>query len=174
MNLKPLKLAGVVSLIMGILFTITGGVVWGIVTSQLAAERITVSADAPFAAGSEVRGPISAFAQAEVINMHALKGSNGLTYAELGAAATQARNEATKATDAGDTAKAAELTAQAEEFTKQRTTAMNGSFLRASLFTSVLSYGVCLFAIGVGVTLIIVGWAFTKVAGSAKAARTSA
>ena len=44
---------------------------------------------------------------------------------------------------------------------------MNGSFLRASLFTSVLSYGVCLFAIGVGVTLIIFGWAFTKVAGEA-------
>ncbi|MBB1494332.1 hypothetical protein J4N02_12290 [Propioniciclava sp. MC1595] len=40
---------------------------------------------------------------------------------------------------------------------------MNGSFLRASLFTSVLSYGVCLFAIGVGLTLIILGWALNKV-----------
>ena len=42
---------------------------------------------------------------------------------------------------------------------------MNGSFLRASLFTSVLSYGVCLFAIGVGLTLIILGWALNKVGG---------
>ena len=40
---------------------------------------------------------------------------------------------------------------------------MNGSFLRASLFTSVLSYGVCLFAIGVGLTLIILGWALNQV-----------
>ncbi|MBK8461655.1 MAG: aromatic ring-opening dioxygenase LigA [Nigerium sp.] len=174
MNLKPLKFAGVVSLIMGVLFTITGGVVWGIVTSQLAAERITVSADAPFAGGSQVSGPISAFAQAEVINTHALKGSNGLTYAELGAAATAARNAATKATEAGDTAEAQAQTAKAEELTKQRTTAMNGSFLRASLFTSVLSYGVCLFAIGVGLTLIVFGWAFTKVASSASAARAAA
>lgn len=156
MNLKPLKFAGVVSLIMGILFTITGGVVWGLVTSQLAAEKITVSSDAPFAAGSPVQGPISAYAQAEVINKHALAGSEGMTYAELGAAATAAKN-------AGDTAKA-------DELTKQRTTAMNGSFLRASLFTSVLSYGVCLFAIGVGVTMIITGWAFTRVAGSAQRA----
>ena len=54
-------------------------------------------------------------------------------------------------------------TAKADELTKQRTSVMNGSFLRASLFTSVLSYGVCLFAIGVGLTLIILGWALNKV-----------
>ena len=46
---------------------------------------------------------------------------------------------------------------------------MNGSFLRASLFTSVLSFGVCLFAIGVGLTLLVIGWALTKV-GSHKVA----
>ena len=46
---------------------------------------------------------------------------------------------------------------------------MNGSFLRASLFTSVLSYGVCLFAIGVGVSLLVIGWALNKV-GSQKVA----
>ena len=160
MNLKPLKLAGVVSLIMGILFTVTGGVVWGVITSQLAAERITVSPDAPFSAGAQVRGPISAFAQAEVINMHALAGSEGLTYAELGAAASAAEK-------AGDTAKA-------EDLRKQRTSNMNASFLRASLFTSVLSYGVCLFAIGVGVMLIVFGWAFTRVAGEAAPAKAAA
>ena len=55
------------------------------------------------------------------------------------------------------------MSAEADELTKQRTSVMNGSFLRASLFTSVLSYGVCLFAIGVGLTLIILGWALNKV-----------
>ena len=149
MNLKPLKTAGVVSLIMGILFVLTGGIVWGVVTSQLAAERITVPQDAAFMQGATVQDPLSALAQADIINKHALAGSNGMTYAELGA-------EAAKARDAGDTAKA-------DELTKQRTSVMNGSFLRASLFTSVLSYGVCLFAIGVGLTLIILGWALNKV-----------
>ena len=145
MNTKPLKVAGLVSLIMGILFTLTGAITWGVITSQLASERITVPADAAFMQGQPVRDPISALAQADIINRHALKGSNGMTYAELGAAATAAKN-------AGDTAKADQLTAQ-------RTTVMNGSFLRASLFTSVLAYGVSLFAIGVGVMLIVLGWA---------------
>ena len=148
MNLKPLKTAGLVSLVMGILFVLTGGVVWGVITSQLAAERITTPKDA-FIAGAPVNNPLTALAQADIINKHALAGSNGMTYAELGA-------EATKAREAGDTAKA-------DELTKQRTSVMNGSFLRASLFTSVLSYGVCLFAIGVGLTLIILGWALNKV-----------
>ena len=148
MNLKPLKTAGLVSLVMGILFVLTGGIVWGVITSQLAAERITTPKDA-FIAGAPVNNPLTALAQADIINKHALAGSNGLTYAELGKAATEAKN-------AGDQAKA-------DELTKQRTSVMNGSFLRASLFTSVLSYGVCLFAIGVGLTLIILGWALNKV-----------
>lgn len=148
MNLKPLKTAGLVSLIMGILFALTGAVVWGVITSQLSAERITTPKDA-FIANAPVNNPLTALAQADIINQHALKGSNGMTYAELGA-------EANKAKEAGDQAKA-------DELTKQRTTVMNGSFLRASLFTSVLSYGVSLFAIGVGLTLIVLGWALNKV-----------
>lgn len=155
MNVKPFKIAGLVSIIIGLLFTLTGGVVWGVVSSQLAAEKITVPNDAHFMQGALVSGPVSALAQADIISTHALKASKGLTYSELGAAATAAKN-------AGDTAKADELNAQ-------RTTVMNGSFLRASLFTSVLSFGVCLFAIGVGLTLLVIGWALTKV-GSQKVA----
>jgi hypothetical protein len=36
---------------------------------------------------------------------------------------------------------------------------MNGSFLRSSLFTSVIAFGVALFAAGVGVLAIVIGWA---------------
>lgn len=159
MNTKPLKLAGLVSLIMGILFTLTGAVTWGVITSQLSSERITVPADAAFMQGAKVQDPLSALAQADIINTHALKASNGMTYAELGAAATAAKA-------AGDTAKADQLTAV-------RNTVMNGSFLRASLFTSVLSYGVSLFAIGVGMTLIIVGWALGAATKGAAAVRVT-
>lgn len=148
MNLKPVKMAGIVSMIMGILFTLTGGVVWSVVSSQLASEKITVPSDAAFMQGAAVAGPLSALAQADIIKTHALKSSGGMSYSELGAAATAAKK-------AGDTTKA-------DELTKQRTSAMNASFLRASLFTSVLSFGVCLMAIGVGLTLLVVGWALTK------------
>jgi len=159
MNLKPLKTAGLVSLIMGILFALTGAITWGVITSQLADERITTPGDA-FLPNVAVNNPIAALAQADIINKHALEGSEGRTYAELGTAAREA-------TAAGDTAKA-------EELSKQRTSVMNGSFLRASLFTSVLAYGVSLFAIGIGLTLIILGWALNKVGSQAVPVATGA
>ena len=151
MNTRPAKLAGIVSLVVGLLFVLTGMFTWGLITTQLTAERITVPADAQFAQGSQVAGPLSAYAQAQVINKHALAGSEGKTYAELGA-------EVRKATEAGDTERAAELS-------QQRTSAMNGSFLRASLFTSILAYGVSLMAIGLGLVLAVIGWALLKLHG---------
>ncbi|MEZ7898527.1 MAG: hypothetical protein QMB98_06905 [Flaviflexus sp.] len=137
------KITGIVTLIFGVLFVGTGGVAWGLVTSQLKAEDITVSADASMFGGKQVGGPLTAYAQAEVINKHALAISGGETYATLGALANQAEED-------GDTDAAAEYQAQ-------RTTMMNASFLRSSLFTSVLAYGVSLFAIGVGVWMLLMG-----------------
>lgn len=143
MNTKLGKITGVITLIFGILFLGAGGAAWFVVTDQLKAEDITVSADADFAAGKQVSGPISAFAQAQVIQKHALAISGGETYATLGALAGEAE-------DAGDEELAAEYNAK-------RTTMMNASFLRSSLFTSVLSYGVALFAVGVGVWMLLMG-----------------
>lgn len=168
MNLKPLKTAGLVSLIMGILFALTGAVTWGVITAQLADENITTPGDA-FLPNTAVNNPLAALAQADIINKHALAGSDGKTYAELGALAGKARAAAEEAEKAGDNAKKEAELAQADEFTKQRTTVMNGSFLRASLFTSVLAYGVSLFAIGVGLTLVVLGWALNKVGSQAVA-----
>lgn len=97
--------------------------------SNLKAEKITVSGDASCAAGQDVNGPISAFCMAQVIDHHALAATGGKTYAEL---------------DKDD---------------PLRATAMNASFLRASLFTSVVAYGVAAFAIGMGIVLILLGLA---------------
>lgn len=119
-------------------------------TNQLAAEKITVPADSALLPGDDVNGPFSAYAQAEIIKKHALAGSDGKTYAELGSLATQAKNS-------GD----AELAAK---YTAQRATVMNASFLRSSLFTSVLAYGVCFMAMGLGLMLALLGWALTRIA----------
>lgn len=120
---------GLVIAILGAIFIVAGGVTWGMVSSKLAAERITVSGDAPMFAGSIVSDPFSAYVQADVISKHALDATNGKTYAEL---------------DRED---------------PLRATAMNASFLRASLFTSVIAFGVAAFAIGVGVLAVLIGWA---------------
>lgn len=126
------KVLGILAVIAGLLMVVAGGVTWGAVSSNLAAERITVAEDARWFAGQSVNTPWAAFAQADIINHHALDSSGGKTYAEL---------------DREDPVRA---------------TMMNASFLRASLFTSVVAFGVAFFAIGVGVVSVIVGWALIK------------
>ncbi|WP_066464866.1 hypothetical protein [Sanguibacter suarezii] len=152
---KPVAIIGILSMIAGLVLIIAGGVVWGVITSQLKAEEITVSAvteENPGAlAGKPVAGPFTAFAQANAINEHALAGSGGLTYAELGAKVTELKA-------AGTDANAEEI----EELTAQRATVMNGSFLRASLFTSVVSYGVSALVMGLGVMFILIGWSLRE------------
>jgi len=146
----PARIVGILCIIFGVIAIVGGVATWVLVTNQLAAEKITVSSDSAIMPGAPVNSPITAYAQAEVINKHALEGSGGLTYAELG-------SEISKAKAAGDTAKAEELTAQ-------RTSAMNASFLRASLFTSVVAYGVALLVFGLGLMFILVGWALGSLA----------
>lgn len=153
-SLGLVKLTGIFALVAGIVMIVAGGVVWGMVTSQLKDENITVPGDAKFAAGSQVAGPISAFAQADIINVHALAGSEG-TYAELGAMVNEAR-------DAGDDELADELQAQ-------RNSMMNASFLRASLFTSVVAYGVSALVIGLGAMFILVGISLNRIASTVAA-----
>ncbi|WP_454085414.1 aromatic ring-opening dioxygenase LigA [Georgenia sp. Marseille-Q6866] len=144
------RIAGLLAIVAGAIFIIAGGVTWGMVTSQLKAENITVPEDAAFLAGAEVQGPFSAYAQADIINTHALHATNGATYAELGALAGEAEA-------AGDTEAAA-------EFQAQRETIMNASFLRASLFTSVVSYGVAALVIGLGALLVVIGLGMNQLA----------
>jgi hypothetical protein len=129
----PLRVMSIIVIAAGALLVIAGVVTWFVVRDQLADEQIVVSEDAPFLGGDEVDGPFSAYAEAEAINDHALEASGGLTYAEL------------------------------ERDDPTRETVMTASFLRASLFTSVVSFGVAFFAFGVGIILILVGWALLHI-----------
>jgi hypothetical protein len=129
----PLRVLSVIVIVAGALLMVAGVITWFVVRDQLADEKIVVSEDAPFLGGDEVDGPFSAYAEAEAINDHALEASGGLTYAEL------------------------------DQDDPTRDTVMTASFLRASLFTSVVSFGVAVFAFGVGIVLILVGWALHRV-----------
>lgn len=131
---RLVRTLGIIVIIGGLILAIGGATTWGLVQSQLSAENITVAEDADFLAGDEVNGPFSAYSQAEIINKHALEASGGKTYAEL------AQDDPTRAT------------------------VMNASFLRASLFTSVVSFGVAAMAMGLGVLFLLVGYALMKVA----------
>jgi hypothetical protein len=127
----------IVVAVIGVVMVVAGAVTWYMVTDQLSAENITVSDDADFLAGDDVNGPFSAYAQAEVINKHALEATGGKTYAEL------------------------------EQDDPVREVAMSASFLRASLFTSVVAYGVAFMAMGLGVTLFLIALALLSIGKSA-------
>ncbi len=121
------KVASLASIIAGIVMIVAGVVTWIVVSNTLADQRITVSDDASCAAGDQVNGPISAYCQADVIDKHTMEATGGKTYAEL------------------------------ERDDPVRETAMTSSFLQASLFTSVVAFGVAFMAGGVGLMFIIIG-----------------
>ena len=143
-KLGLVKAAGIFGIVVGALFIIVGIVAWVLVTAQLTAENITIPDDAAAFQGQQVTGPLTAYVQADIINHHALEASGGKTYAEL------------------------------EQDDPVRATVMQASFLRASLFTSVVAYGVSLFAAGVGVVLIAFGWAIHRLANTPVVVRRSA
>jgi len=138
------RTSGIILMIIGLAFIVAGGITWFVVQDQLAAEKIVVSDDADMLAGDEVNGPFSAYAQAQVINEHALESTGGKTYAEL---------------DRDDPA---------------RQTAMQASFLRASLFTSVVAFGVAAMAVVLGIALILIGASLRSLARVAHRAAVAA
>ena len=125
---KAPAIAAIITMIAGIILMVAGAGTWFTVQGNLADERITVSDDSPRYAGDQVDGPFTAFQEAQMIEKHYLESTGGKTYAELD------REDPT------------------------RETAMTASFLRASLFTSVVSFGVAAMAFGLGLVLLIAGY----------------
>src|SRR5436189_4403524 len=80
---RVLRTLGIVVIVAGLLFAVAGVVTWFVVKDQLADEHITVSEDAEHFGGDAVDGPLTAYAQANVIEKHGLAASDGLTYAQL-------------------------------------------------------------------------------------------
>ena len=131
------RVLAIIVAVVGAVMVVAGGVTWFMVQDQLSDAQIVVAEDADFLAGDKVDGPFSAYAQAQIIDKHALEATGGKTYAEL---------------DRED---------------PLRETAMSASFLRASLFTSVVAFGVAAMAMGLGVTLILIAMALLSVARAA-------
>lgn len=104
-----------------------GGLVSYTMVSTTLAEERITVSEDACLGGSEVAGPFTAYCEAMIIEQHALDATGGKTYAEL---------------DRED---------------PLRAVAMNGSFLRASLFTSVVAFGVSAMAAGIGLLFILVG-----------------
>ena len=83
-----------------------------------------------------------AFQEAQMIEKHYLEATKGKTYAEL------------------------------EREDPIGETAMTASFLRASLFTSVVSFGIAAMALGVGIVMVIAGYGLLALTRSSHASAT--
>ena len=123
------KVAALTAIVVGIVMAIAGVVTWIVISSTLSDQKITVADDANCAAGDDVNGPISAFCQADIIDHHTLDITGGKTYAEL------------------------------EQDDPNRAVAMDSAFLQASLFTSVVAFGVAGMAFVLGIVLTLIGLA---------------
>jgi hypothetical protein len=140
---------GLLVIIAGAVLLIAGIVTYGLVRSKLVDQKITVSSDAAHFGGQQVSPPWQAYAQANAIATHADAIAGGKTYAEL------PQND------------------------PNRQTVMTASFLQASLFTSVVAFGVAVMAAGLGVLFVLLGAALrhldrAAIVGEAATAATGA
>jgi hypothetical protein len=118
----------------GLVSVASGMGAWVLVRSQIAEERIVVAGAGGPLAGRPVRDPVTAFAQADAIKRASLAATGGRTYGEL---------------DASDPN--AEM-------------ALHAALLRASLFTSILAFGLAAAQVAVGGVLLVVGRALGRLA----------
>ena len=128
------SLYGLFVIIAGVILIAAGVVTYLVVSSTLADQHITVADDAARFAGEEVDQPWEAYAQADIIGEHATEIADGQTYAQL------------------------------PQDDPNRQTVMDAAFLQASLFTSVVAFGVAVMAAGLGLALIFVGLALRSLA----------
>jgi hypothetical protein len=131
---RGVPLLGLLVILAGGLLIVAGAATYAVVSTMLAEQNITVSPDADNFAGQQVTQPWQAYAEADVIAEHANEIAGGKTYAEL----------------PGDD--------------PNRETVMTASFLQASLFTSVVAFGVAAMAVGLGVVFVLIGIALRRVA----------
>jgi hypothetical protein len=106
---------------------VLGGIGTWVLVSSTLSDQRITTPEDACLPGRTVSGPFTAYCQASIIDQHTLDSTDGLTYAEL---------------DRED---------------PRRDMAMNSSFLQASLFTSILAFGVAAMAIGMGLLFILIG-----------------
>ena len=126
------RVMGTVSIVGGVIAIILGITTYVVVAKTLRDQQITVSDDAPFLAGKDVKGPFTAYAQAIALSNHAKSIGGGKTYAEL------SQDDPT------------------------RDKVLTADFLQASLYTSVVAFGVSVLVVVLGVMFLLLGFALRE------------
>lgn len=115
------------------LLLVIGGLATWYVVSSTLADQKITTSDDACLPGRVVADPFTAYCEAKVIEQHTLEATNGLHYAEL------------------------------ERDDPLRERALTSSFLQASLFTSVVAFGVAAMAVGMGLLFVLIGLGIRQV-----------
>lgn len=115
------------------LLLVIGGLATWYVVSSTLADQKITTSDDACLPGRVVADPFTAYCEAKVIEQHTLEATNGLHYAEL------------------------------ERDDPLRERALTSSFLQASLFTSVVAFGVAAMAVGMGFLFVLIGLGIRQV-----------
>ncbi|QGQ18757.1 aromatic ring-opening dioxygenase LigA [Cellulomonas sp. JZ18] len=124
---RTARLVATLLLVLGTLFVVGGAGTWAVTAAGLASEGVTVAESAPAFVGAPLDTPWEAWAQTEAIRTDLHEATGGRTYADM---------------DRDD---------------PQRDMVATGTFLRASLLTSVVAFGVATALVGIGVGFLLGG-----------------
>lgn len=149
-----LAIAGILALVVGFA-SFTGGLFGVWYTYDQAAAQNVVTPDDAAIPETPVRGPFTMWAQADIITHHQLENTDGLYYAEM-------EREVPQLDEAGQPV----LDENGEPVmvpNEARASWLTATTLTTALGLGILSYALSGFAIAVGVTLIVAGYAFLRI-----------
>jgi len=154
--------------VVGIVMAAVGVTTYAVTVTQLRAQQITVASVTPEnpgrLAGKRVSDPFTALAEINAIAHHTNAITGGKTYGELGNVATSdgktySKDLTVAASTDGQAHTAGEALSAADAQTySARATAQQSSFLRASIYVSVLAFGISALIIGLGIVVALIGW----------------
>nr|PZN31579.1 MAG: hypothetical protein DIU67_09490 [Actinomycetota bacterium] len=147
-------MAAIVAFAVGI-GSIIGGVFGAWYTwDQAARQNITTPEDAPIP-NTPVRGPLSMWAQSDIITHHQLDRTGGLYYSEMPRLVPQLDENGQPVLD--------ENGEQVMVPNEARASWLDATTLTTALNLGIISYALSAFAMAVGVTLTLVGYVFLRI-----------
>lgn len=149
-----LLVTGIVALAVGIGAVVGGTFGLWYTWDQASVQQITTPEDAVFPNAS-VRGPLTMWAQADIINHHQLDRTGGLYYSEMDRVVPQLDEAGTPVLDANGE--------QVMVPNADRASWLDATTLTTALSLGIVSYALSAMALVIGATLALVGYVFLRI-----------
>lgn len=167
------RILSFIVVVLGAIMVIVGIGAYTGVSLDLRSQNIAVAAitaDAPGSdAGKPVAGPFTAMAQINAIGHHVAAATGGKTFGQMSQVSSSDGKTYSKevtaeaSSDGQDHAAGSPLTAADATSYAARITAQQGSWTQASLYVSVLAFGVSAAIAGTGVVIVLIGLTLVSV-----------